>query len=69
MPCTYCGSNEHTRSKCDNFEKDFKTYEKVSIQARRKYINTLLKKGINPGALVRTYNRTDNFMQKSSETR
>ena len=69
MPCTYCGSNEHTRSKCDNFEKDFKTYEKVSVQARGKYINTLLEKGINPGALVRTYNRTNNFMQKFSESK
>ena len=68
MPCTYSGSNEHTRAKCDNFEKDFKTYEKVSILAREKYINTLLEKGINPGARVRTYNRTNNFMQKSSES-
>tara|TARA_A200000159_G_C7334579_1_gene344517 strand:+ start:862 stop:2172 length:1311 start_codon:yes stop_codon:yes gene_type:complete len=69
MPCTYCGSNKHTRAKCDKFEKDFKTYEKVSIFAREKYINTLLEKGINPGALVRTYNRTNNFMQKFSESK
>ena len=48
MPCTYCGSNKHTRAKCDKFEKDFKAYEKVSILAREKYINTLLEKGINP---------------------
>jgi len=69
MPCTYCGSNKHTRAKCDKFEKDFKTYEKVSVLAREKYINTLLEKGINPGALVRTYNRTNNFMQKFSESK
>jgi len=69
MPCTYCGSNIHTRAKCDKIEKDFKTYEKVSVLAREKYINTLLEKGINPGALVRTYNRTNNFMQKFSQSR
>jgi hypothetical protein len=69
MPCTYCSSDKHTRAKCDKFEKDFKTYEKVSVLSREKYINTLLEKGINPGALVRTYNRTNNFMQKFSESR
>ena len=69
MPCTYCSSNEHTRAKCDKIEKDFKTYEEVSILARGKYINTLLEKGINPGASVRTYNRTKNFMQKFSESK
>lgn len=68
MPCTYCGSNKHTRGKCDKIEKDFKTYEKVSILAREKYINTLLEKGIRPGSIVKTHNRTKNFMQKSSET-
>jgi hypothetical protein len=69
MPCTYCSNNKHTRAKCDKFEKDFKTYEKVSVLSREKYINTLLEKGINPGALVRTYNRTNNFMQKFSESK
>ena len=69
MPCTYCGSNKHTRAKCDKFKKDFRAYEKVSILAREKYINTLLEKDINPGALVRTYNRTNNFMQKFSESK
>ena len=69
MPCTYFSSNKHTRAKCDKLEKDFKTYEKVSVLAREKYINTLLEKDINPGALVRTYNRTNNFMQKFSESK
>ena len=69
MPCTYCSSNRHTRGKCDKIEKDFKTYEKVSILAREKYINTLLEKGIRPGAVVRTYNRGKNFMNKFSETK
>lgn len=68
MPCTYCGSNEHTRSKCDNFEKDFKTYEKVSTLVRKDYVESLTEKGIVPGAVVKTYNRTKNFMNKFSET-
>jgi hypothetical protein len=69
MPCTYCNSSKHTRGKCDKIEKDFKTYNEVSVLAREKYINTLLEKGISLGALVRTYNRTNNFMQKFSESK
>lgn len=68
MPCTYCGSRKHTRGKCDKIEKDYETYEKVSVLSRKKLIETLTEKGILPGATVRTYNRTENFMNKFSNS-
>ena len=67
MPCTYCGNPKHTRKQCEEMSNDFQTYEKVSTLVRQDYVESLTEKGIVPGAVVRTYNRTKNFMNKSSE--
>jgi hypothetical protein len=68
MPCTYCGNPKHTRKQCEELSNDFQTYLKVSTLVREDYVERLTEKGIVPGAIVRTYNRTNNFMNKSSET-
>ena len=68
MPCTYCGDPKHTRKNCPNIEKDFNTYLEVSAAVRADYIERLTDKGIVPGAVVKTYNRTKNFMKTYSET-
>ena len=57
MPCTYCGSLRHTRSKCGLIEEDFKTYQNLSVLLRKKFINELLGAGMGRGAVVQTYNR------------
>lgn len=67
MPCTYCSNPKHTRKDCGEISGDFDTYEKVSRLVRDEYVNRLTELGLVPGAVVRTYNRTDNFMQKFSE--
>ena len=68
MPCTYCGNPKHTRKQCEELSNDFQTYLKVSTLVREDYVESLTEKGIVPGAIVKTYNRTNNFMNKSSET-
>ena len=67
MPCTYCGNPKHTRKQCEEFSNDFQTYLNVSTLVRQGYVESLTEKGIVPGAVVRTYNRTKNFMNTSSE--
>ena len=67
MPCTYCSNPKHTRKECEEINNDFQTYLNVSIGVREDYVRELTKKGIVPGAVVRTYNRTDKFMNKFSE--
>lgn len=67
MPCTYCSNPKHTRKECEEINNDFQTYLNVSIGVREDYVRELTKKGIVPRAVVRTYNRTENFMNKFSE--
>ena len=67
MPCTYCSNPKHTRKECEEIDNDFQTYLNVSTLVREDYVRELTKKGIVPGAVVRTYNRTKNFMNTSSE--
>lgn len=67
MPCTYCGNPNHTRKQCEEINNDYQTYLKVSSLVREEYINRLTELGLVPGAVVRTYNRTKNFMNTSSE--
>lgn len=67
MPCTYCQHPYHTRKECEEIDNDFQTYLNVSIGVREDYVRELTKKGIVPGAVVRTYNRTKNFLNTSSE--
>lgn len=67
MPCTYCGNPKHTRKQCEEIDNDFQTYLNVSIGVRGDYVRELKRRGIVPNAVVRTYNRTKNFMNKFSE--
>jgi hypothetical protein len=67
MPCTYCSNPKHTRKECEEIDNDFQTYLNVSIGVREDYVRELTRKGIVPGAVVRTYNRTKDFTNKSSE--
>ena len=67
MPCTYCSNPKHTRKECEEIDNDFQTYLNVSTLVREDYVRELTKKGIVPGAVVRTYNRTKSFMNTSSE--
>ena len=67
MPCTYCQHPHHTRKQCEEINNDFQTYLNVSVGVREDYVRELTRKGIVPGAVVRTYNRTKDFTNKSSE--
>jgi len=69
MPCTYCSNPKHTRKQCSEIAEDYRVYLAVSETVRQEYAAELSDKGIVPDAVVRTYNRTSNFMNTSSEVK